>query len=214
MKYCTKCGAELFDEAVVCIRCGNLVSGAAQGFTRPTATQANQTPTAQQVPASQAPQANQAHAPQANQAYAPQENRMYAPQPNQMYAPQASVMPAAPQKKGPSAFLLASDFIYKIMLCLSLFFSALCIGLGEVKTELSTSSRSTLGFKADSVFTTSEGFAVLGVLFSFITLIFGVASCIATLAGGHKVERVLSGISKLIVGIFLLLGAFMLLGNS
>ncbi len=214
MKYCTKCGAELFDEAVVCIRCGNLVSGTAQGFTRPTATQANQAPTAQQAPATQAPQANQAYAPQANRMYAPQANQMYAPQANRMYVPQANMMPAAPKRKGPSAFLLASDFIYKIMLCLSLFFSALCIGLGKVKTELVTSSRSTLGFKATSVFATSESFAIFGVLFSFITLIFGVTSCIATLAGGHKVERVLSGISKLIVGIFLLLGTFMLLGNS
>ena len=28
MKYCTKCGAELFDEAVICVKCGSLVAGA------------------------------------------------------------------------------------------------------------------------------------------------------------------------------------------
>ena len=28
MKYCTKCGAELFDEAVICVKCGSLVASA------------------------------------------------------------------------------------------------------------------------------------------------------------------------------------------
>ena len=174
MKYCMKCGAQLFDEAVVCVKCGSLVANVAPAFSR-------------QQPAAPT---------------------------NQMPVMQPKKVPAEQKKKGPSAFLLASDFVYKISVCLAMFFSILCVGFGKVKTELVTSSKSTIGFRASSVYMTHSGFAVFAVMFAVIALVFGIASCIATLVGSYKAERVLSGISKLIVGVLLLFGVLALLGNS
>ena len=100
------------------------------------------------------------------------------------------------------------------MLCVSLFFSAMCIALGEVETTLTSSSKSSLGVRAASAFTTNEGLAFFAVIFGFITLMLAITSFVATLVDGHKAERVLSSISKVVVGIFLLFGTLALLGNS
>ena len=155
MKFCTKCGNELIDEAVVCTKCGSFVTGAPSFDSQPIANNQGQ------------------------------------------------------QKKKVSTFLMVSNFVFVLSACISLFFVICSLGCAWISVSAYENFYGGISFNAYSV--PAGGALTVALISGINTFVFGVLAFSATLAGKHRGERLLAGISKLIIGIFMVILPFAIL---
>ncbi len=149
MKFCTKCGHELLDEAVICTNCGRLVGEA---------------PQREQVQRNVDGMANN------------------------------SVLPAV------------FNFIFAVVTAISLFFFALSFGCSYVSAYAGK-------YDIRASFYLDSGFLALAFISSMTSLAFGIVSFVISLVKRLKLEQILSSITRMSVGIFLVLLSIILMGQ-
>ena len=160
MKFCTKCGAELVDEAVICTKCGRMLETTSIEGTRINEHQNKN-----------------------------------------------SLNSSIDTK--PTTQLTVFSFLFRLSLFYALLSLLLGIGLGRV-VYLSSSKPTAirLDFLPDSEL------IVLGLIFSILTIAFGIVCFIMTLVEKHKGDRLFQGIIKPIVGISMFFASIIILINS
>ncbi|MBE6702767.1 MAG: hypothetical protein E7585_05085 [Ruminococcaceae bacterium] len=144
MKYCVKCGAEQFDDAVICTKCGRVIE--------------NPTTVSRE---------------KAQRSTAPSDKLTVA---------------------GPSNKLAAFNFVFSVLVLFTLFFMTWAIGYGYVK----------IGSYVSYIYPDPD-IMLVAFLSSVLSFAFGLVSFIITLVERHKGERLFSGITKLIIGVSLVL---------
>ena len=172
MKFCTKCGTQLHEEAVVCTKCGCMVAG-----------------TPFYPPQSPAPRA---YAPQA---YVP---RPYtAPSPASVKKPQKTKSDGfIKAKDDPSLLLTIFRFACSILTVFALIFLVWSIFEGNVKASLYLNSYDEYFIR--SYWDYDDDFFVCAILFAAAASACAIVSFVLTLIEKLCKERLFSAISELI----------------
>jgi len=147
MKFCTKCGHELIDEAVVCTNCGCFVN-----------------------------------------------------QSSQVHISESTAPPTEARKEKSSVLLCIFNFIFSITAAVAVFFLIWSLGWGGVDTSISFPNYS---ISIYAWFYPNGLLVLIGVLASIVSCGFGIISFILSLAQKEKIDKVLTSIARMIIGILL-----------
>ena len=160
MKFCSKCGHQLVDEALICTGCGCMVG------------------------------------------------------PSSLEG--ASFLPnKAPAKKASSAPAVFA-FLFSITTAFYLFFLVCSIVYAPINTTIMYESAKMYSHnhEAYSIFWLSFRWAIWTLIFSFMSFVFAFVGFIVTLVKKSRCPKILSAITRLIIGILLIILSFIMITNS